>query len=81
MATKISEEDKATIDEALKVAIDWLESNQFADKEEFEDQYKELEKVVQPIFATLYQQEGGVPGQAPEDFDFGGEEMPNYDEL
>jgi heat shock protein 5 len=71
---KISEDDKSTIEEAIKEKISWLEENTSADKEEYDSQYKELEKIVQPIFAKLYggaQQPGGYPG----------EEMPEHDEL
>jgi len=35
--SKITDEDKKTIKEALDDAKDWLEENQSADKEEFEE--------------------------------------------
>jgi len=59
---KISAEDKETIEAAVKEQIDWLDDNQTADKDEFDAQYKELERVVQPIFSKLY---GGEHTSAP----------------
>ncbi|XP_066498729.1 heat shock cognate 70-kd protein, tandem duplicate 3 [Hoplias malabaricus] len=59
MKGKISEEDKKKVLEKCNQAINWLENNQLADKEEFEHQLKELEKVCNPIITKLYQ--GGMP--------------------
>ncbi|XP_060706459.1 heat shock 70 kDa protein 1B isoform X1 [Hemiscyllium ocellatum] len=53
--TKISEGDRKKILEQCNQAILWLENNQMADKEEFEYQLKELEKLCRPIIANLYQ--------------------------
>uniref|UniRef100_A0A671QE90 Uncharacterized protein n=1 Tax=Sinocyclocheilus anshuiensis TaxID=1608454 RepID=A0A671QE90_9TELE len=56
---KISEDDKKKVIEKCNKAISWLENNQLADKEEYEHQLKELEKVCNPIITKLYQ--GGMP--------------------
>lgn len=56
---KISDEDKTLITEKCKEAIDWLEKNESAEKEEFEAKQKELEKVCSPIITKLYQAAGG----------------------
>jgi len=73
LGAKISDEDKEKIEEAVNEKISWLEENQEADGEEFRAQKKELEDIVQPIIAKLYQQGGGPPpGAEPgeeEDFD------------
>ena len=34
--------------------IRWLDANQLAEKEEFEDKQKELEKVCNPIITKMY---------------------------
>jgi endoplasmic reticulum chaperone BiP len=75
LGDKIGEDDKATIEETIKDAIEWLDQNSLAEKDEFDEKYKEVEKVVQPIFSKLY---GGAQAHhgAGED-----EEMPGYDEL
>jgi chaperone protein DnaK len=69
LGAKISDEDKEKIEEAVNEKIAWLEENQEADGEEFKTQKKELEEIVQPIIAKLYQQGGGPPpgGEEPDD--------------
>merc|ERR1739844_618850 len=61
--------EKEKIEEAVNEKIAWLEENQEADGEEFKAQKKELEEIVQPIIAKLYQQGGGPPpgGEEPDD--------------
>ncbi|XP_071205344.1 heat shock 70 kDa protein-like [Salvelinus alpinus] len=61
LAGKISEEDKKTVVEKCNQTISWLENNQMAEKEEFEYQQKELERVCYPIVSKLYQGAGGAP--------------------
>nr|CAA75383.1 heat shock protein 70 [Sycon raphanus] len=64
MAGKIEESDKKTILDKCNEIIAWLDSNQSAEKEEFEHQQKEAEKVCTPIMTKLYQGAGGagMPG-------------------
>lgn len=45
--------------------IHWLDSNQTAEKEEFEYQQKELEKVCMPIIKKLYEAGGAPAGDMP----------------
>merc|ERR1712173_136773 len=49
----VSAEEKATMEEAIKTAIDWLDENFMAEKED-DEQYKELDSVVTPIIEKLY---------------------------
>jgi len=51
---KISESDKQTIAQKCEEIISWLDNNQTAEKEEFEDRKKELEAVVNPIMSSAY---------------------------
>jgi len=83
LGDKISEEDREIIESALNEHMEWLDDNQDADKDTFDEQYKELESIVNPIFAEVYQQAGGAPGGpgGPGGFDFGGDDMPDHDEL
>uniref|UniRef100_H2LPP0 Heat shock cognate 70 n=1 Tax=Oryzias latipes TaxID=8090 RepID=H2LPP0_ORYLA len=60
---KISSEDKKTIVDKCNEIIAWLDKNQMAEKDEYEHQQKELEKVCNPIISKLYQ--GGMPGGMP----------------
>jgi len=73
-SAKLDSEDRETLDSAVKETIEWVEENQGADKDDFDAQYKKLEKVAQPIFSKLYQN-GGAPGGGSID-DFG-----SHDEL
>lgn len=62
---KISEDDKKSILDKCTEVIAWLDANQSAEKDEFEHQQKELEKVCMPIITKLYQAAGGAPGGMP----------------
>lgn len=52
--TKISQSDRNKIMEKVNNTISWLDSNQMANKEEFEYRYKELENVCRPIITNMY---------------------------
>lgn len=59
---KIDETDKKTIVDKCEETLKWLDANQTAEKEEYEHQQKELEKVCNPIITKLYAAAGGAPG-------------------
>merc|ERR1712164_175636 len=60
---KLEAADKETIEKAINDATSWLDSNQTAEKEEFEAKQKELEVVCNPIMMKVYQGAGGgMPG-------------------
>merc|ERR1719391_1486960 len=59
---KISEDDKKKITEKCDEAIKWLDANQLAEVEEFQDKQKEVEGVCNPIITKLYQSAGGAGG-------------------
>jgi len=61
IGSKIGADDKSTIEAALKTMIDWVEENPQAEKDDYDAKYKELEKVVHPVFSKFYG-EGGAPG-------------------
>merc|ERR1712224_358056 len=60
---KIGDEDKEKIEEIMKETNEWLDENQQAEKEEYEEKQKAMEKIANPIFSKLYQ-EGGDGGDA-----------------
>lgn len=62
---KLSEADRKTILDKCADMIRWLDSNQLADKEEFEHKQKDIEGVCTPIITKLYQSAGGMPGGFP----------------
>jgi len=57
---KMSEDDKRKVSEACGEALKWLDSNQGAEKDEFEHRRKELEKVCSPIVSKMYEGHGGA---------------------
>ncbi|EPY78080.1 heat shock cognate protein [Camelus ferus] len=59
---KINDKDKQKTLDMCNEIINWLDKNQTAQKEEFEHQQKELEKVCNLIITKLYQSAGGMPG-------------------
>jgi len=63
---KISEDEKRTISDKCDEALKWLDSNQLAEVEEFQDKQKEVEAICNPIISRLYQQ-GGAPGSGMPD--------------
>merc|ERR1712099_206568 len=74
---KLSDEETAKIEEVINEKIAWLEENADADADELKAQKKEMEDIVQPIIAKLYQGQGGAPPGEE-----GGEEDDEYkDEL
>merc|ERR1719230_1863513 len=54
--------DKEKIESAVQDALDWLDKNQLAEKDEFEGKQKELEGIVNPIMMKVYQAAGGGGG-------------------
>lgn len=73
----MSAEDRATIEEAIKEHTDWLDEHPNAEKEDYDEKYKELEKIVQPIFSKIYGSTSGGGGP----YSGSDEEPPRHDEL
>jgi len=67
LADKLDEDDKATIEEAIKEALEWMEENQEAEKDEYEEKLKETESVCSPIVSKVYAESGGGEGGDDED--------------
>jgi len=62
---KIVDSDKESITKKCEETIKWLDANQLAEVDEFNDKQKEVEGVCSPIISKLYQQAGGTPGGMP----------------
>jgi L1 cell adhesion molecule like protein len=58
---KFPEEDKKQLEDIIGDTIKWLDANQQATKEEFEEKYKEMESKCVPIVSKLYQSANGAP--------------------
>ena len=72
---KLSAEEIAVVEERLREEIEWLEDNQDADKETFEERLRELEGKVKQIVAKVYAGEGGGYAHAPE------QEQPDFHSM
>eukprot|EP00997_Jenningsia_sp_PLL12_P008075 NODE_4797_length_626_cov_951.535529_g4130_i0.p1 GENE.NODE_4797_length_626_cov_951.535529_g4130_i0~~NODE_4797_length_626_cov_951.535529_g4130_i0.p1 ORF type:complete len:114 (+),score=59.50 NODE_4797_length_626_cov_951.535529_g4130_i0:30-344(+) len=59
VADKIDASDKETIMSKVNEVTSWLENNQEASKEEYEDRQKELEGICTPIISKMYSAGGG----------------------
>ena len=59
MADKIDSDDKEKIESALKEALEWLDDNQNAEKEDFDEKLKEVEEVCNPVIKQVYEKSGG----------------------
>jgi heat shock protein 5 len=61
LGSKLSDEDKKTIEDAVKETIEWLDENQTAEKDDYDEQKKKLQDITNPIVQRVYQQSGGAP--------------------
>ncbi|XP_027344913.1 heat shock 70 kDa protein-like isoform X1 [Abrus precatorius] len=73
-AGKLDPADKQKIEKAVDETIEWLDRNQLAEVEEFQDRLKDLEGLCNPIISNMYQGAGGgdVPMGAADDMPSGG---------
>merc|ERR1711988_1976392 len=61
--SKLSTEELSRAQTALDEALKWMDANQLAEKEEFEDKQKELETMSKPFMSKIYGQTGQSCGQ------------------
>ena len=73
LADKLSEDDKSTIQDALVETTDWLDSNPEADKDAIDEKMRDLQRVCDPIIASIY------GGGSSHDYDDDDDEM--YEDL
>lgn len=64
VASKLSEDEKASVKAACEEADKFLDENPSADVDEYEKERTKLEQIVHPIFAK-FNAEGGAPGEFP----------------
>lgn len=77
LADKLEEDEKEKIETAVKDALEWLDDNQSAEKEDYDEKLKEVEAVCNPIITAVYQRSGGAPGGESES----AEDDDSHDEL
>jgi len=69
---KLEEDDKKKIVDKCDEMIKWLDANQLAEVEEFNDKQKEVEALCNPIITKMYQAAGGDPSGMPDMGGMGG---------
>ncbi|KAL9237438.1 hypothetical protein vseg_011985 [Gypsophila vaccaria] len=62
LADKLESDEKEKIEAAVKEALEWLDDNQSAEKEDYEEKLKEVEAVCNPVITAVYQRSGGPSG-------------------
>ncbi|CAN6908397.1 unnamed protein product [Brassica oleracea] len=72
LAEKISDEDKEKMEEVLKEALEWLEENVNAEKDDYEEKLKEVESVCNPVIKSVYEK---TSGESEEDEEVGDDEL------
>merc|ERR1712146_852288 len=66
----VSEDEAKAVNDKVEEVMQWLETAEHAEKDEFESMQKDLESVCNPIITKMYQAgggapEGGMPGGMP----------------
>merc|ERR1712072_1568193 len=78
LGEKMDEDEKETVDDAIKDGQDWLASNPEADAEEIQEKQKEIEGICSPIISKYHQ--GGGSG-SDDDGDDDSDDDDAHDEL
>jgi molecular chaperone DnaK (HSP70) len=70
LKSNLGEENHATIKKAIEEAKEWVDSHGSAETEEYEEQQRNLENIINPLMESVYnnmaQQQGGMSAP-PED--------------
>ena len=75
LADKLETDEKEKIEAAVKEAMEWLDDNQNAETEEYQERLKEVEAVCNPIITAVYQRSGGAPPGGSEEDDESHDEL------
>jgi len=68
LKAKLSAEDASKVSDTLDEASDWLDENQEADAEDYNNKKEEMKGVLDPILKDVYQAGGADGGESEEDF-------------
>jgi len=78
---KISEEERKTLVSKCEEVIRWIDANQAAEKDEYDDKKKELEEVCNPVISKMYQGAGGADSSASGGASTGASSGPTVEEV
>ncbi|GAB5364093.1 hypothetical protein AAMO2058_000939600 [Amorphochlora amoebiformis] len=62
-ASKLPKDDIDKVNKAAEAVLDWVQKNESAEVDEFQEEQKKLEAVINPIFTKMY---GAGPGPNPQ---------------
>merc|ERR1712183_544004 len=65
LSGNIDEDEKKKVREKVDETVKWVDENQAAEVDEFEEKKKELEEMWRPIMMKAYQASGAAPGAGP----------------
>merc|ERR1712185_468522 len=57
----VSEDEAKAVNDKVGEVMQWLDTAEHAEKEEFESMQKDLEAVCNPVITKMYQATGGMP--------------------
>merc|ERR1712022_97205 len=57
----VSEDEAKAVNDKVEEVMQWLETAEHAEKDEFESMQKDLESICNPIITKMYQAAGGAP--------------------
>ena len=68
LADKMAAQDKQELEDMLDETVDWMDLNQEAGKEDYQEKLESLEQVAHPIIRSLYTEHSGADPDV-DDFD------------
>ena len=88
ISTKLSEDDKKSLEGIIADTLKWLDANHQAEKEEFEEKQKAVEAIANPILSRLSSGSGSMPDMSgtaganmPSDQTNGADSGPTIEEI
>lgn len=67
LADKLESDDKEKIESSLKEALEWLDDNQNAEKDDYDEKLKEVEAVCNPVIKQVYDKSGASSAGSQDD--------------
>merc|ERR1712078_404939 len=80
LESKLTDDEKETLNTAVNDGLDWLEDHPAAEKDEYDEKQKEVEQIANPILKRAYESGAGAGGNNNDDFmaeDFEADKEPN----
>lgn len=69
LGKKLESDEKEKIEEVIKEGLEWMDESLNGEKEDYDEKFKEVEDVCNPIIAAVYQRSGGATAAQANDND------------